>query len=148
VTTPANPPGDRRPALDRAPSERYRVPAQDAPSGATRRGAFDQLLVPIGLVVGTSLAFVLLGGFLTVIAGLVIVAALAGWLTGRLVTPPGRAAAVGFLAVALGLLGIWLYGRMEGGVLDPIAYLFEVQGPVVVIACLLAGPGLAAAASR
>jgi hypothetical protein len=122
--------------------------ASDAPCGATRRGAIDQLLVPIGLVLGTSLAFVILGGFLTVIAGLVIVAALAGWLTGRLVTPPGRAAAVGFLAVALGLLGIWLYGRMEGGVLDPIAYLFEVQGPVVVIACLLAGPGLAAAASR
>jgi hypothetical protein len=122
--------------------------ASDAPSGATRRGAIDQLLVPIGLVLGTSLAFVVLGGLLTVIAGLVIVAAFAGWLTGRFVSPPGRAAAVGFLAVALGLLGIWLYGRMEGGVLVPIAYLFEVQGPVVVIACLLAGPGLAAAASR
>ena len=148
MTTPANPPGDRRPALDRAPSERYRVLAQDAPTEATPRGAIDQLLVPIGLVLGTAVAFVILGGLLTVVAGLVIVAAFSGWLTGRLVSPPSRAAMVGFLAVALGLLGIWLYGRIEGGVLDPVAYLLAVQGPVVVIACLLAGPGLAAAASR
>ena len=48
------------------------------------------------------------------VAGLVIVAAFAGWLTGRLVSPPARAASVAVLAVALGLLGIWLYGRIRG----------------------------------
>ena len=48
----------------------------------------------------------------------------------------------------VGLLGIWLFGRIEGGVLDPITYLAEVEGPVVVVLCLLAGGGLAAAASR
>jgi hypothetical protein len=148
VTTPANPPGDRRPARDRAPSDRYRVSVQDDPSGATQGGTIDQLLLPTGLVLGTAVAFVILGGFLTVTAGLVIVAAFSGWLAGRLVSPPGRAAAVGFGAVALGLLGIWLYGRIEGGVLDPIAYLVAVEGPVVVIACLLAASGLAAAASQ
>jgi hypothetical protein len=148
VTTPANPPGDRRPVLDRPPSERYALPAQDDPAEARTGSASDELLVPIGLVLGTALAFVVLGGILAVTAGLVIVAAFAGWLTGKLVSPPSRAAAVAFLAVALGLLGIWLFGRIEGGVLDPLAYLVAVQGPIVAIACLVAGPGLAAAASR
>ena len=148
MTTPANPPGDRRPVLDRPPSDRYPLPARDDATRAETRGAIDELLVPLGLVVGTALAFVVLGGLLTVTAGLVIAALFAGWLIGRLVSPPGRAAAVAFLAVGLGLLGIWLFGRFEGGVLDPITYLFEVQGPLVVIACLVAGPGLAAAASR
>jgi len=71
-----------------------------------------------------------------------------GWLTGRLVSPPSRAAIVGLAAVAIGLLAIWLFGRYEGGVLDPIAYLAEVEGPIVVVLSLLAGGGLAAAASR
>jgi hypothetical protein len=47
----------------------------------------------------------------------------------------------------LGLLGIWLFGRWEGGVLDPLEYLAEVQGFVVPLELLAAG-GLAAAASR
>jgi hypothetical protein len=148
VTTPANPPGDRRPILDRPPSERYLPRTSDDAPAVAGGSSIDELLVPIGLVLGTAIAFVVLGGILAVTAGLVIVAAFAGWLTGRLVSPPGRAAAVAFLAVALGLLGIWLFGRIEGGVLDPVAYLVAVQGPIVVIACLVAGPGLAAAASR
>jgi hypothetical protein len=49
--------------------------------------------------------------------------------------------------VVLGLLGIWLFGRWEGGVLDPLEYLAEVQGFVVPLELLAAG-GLAAAASR
>jgi len=78
----------------------------------------------------------------------VIVAAFVGWLTGRLVSPPARAAMVALAAVAFGLLAIWLFGRTEGGVLDPLAYLLEVEGPVVVILGLLSAGGLAAAASR
>jgi hypothetical protein len=155
VTTPTREPGDRppqpdrpqpdRPLLDRPPSDRYATgpAATDAPASR-----LDALLVPLGLVLGTGIAFVVLGGILLVTAGLVLVAAFAGWLTGRLVSPPARAAVVGLAAVIVGLLGIWLFGRMEGGVLDPIAYLAEVEGPIVVVLSLLAGTGLAAAASR
>ena len=145
MTTPANEPGDRRPLLDRPPSDRYvaRAPAADAK--ATRLNA---ILVPVALVLGTAVAFVVLGGIVTVTAGLVLVAAFLGWLTGRLVSPPGLAAIIAVVAVIAGFLAIWLFGRLEGGVLDPIAYLFEVEGPVVVVLSLLFGAGLAAAASR
>jgi hypothetical protein len=84
---------------------------------------------------------------MAVTAGLIVLAGLIGWLTGLLVRPPLRAAVVAAGIVVLGLLGIWLFGRMEGGVLDPIEYFAEVQGFLVPIELLVAG-GLAAAASR
>jgi hypothetical protein len=145
VTTPTQPPGDRRPQLDRAPGERYAT-APDRAAAPPGRGA--AAATPITLILGTALVFVILGGILAVTAGLVIVAAFLGWLTGRLVSPPSAAAAVAVAAVVAGLLAIWAFGRIEGGVLDPIAYLAEVEGPVVVVLCLLAGGGLAAASSR
>lgn len=144
VTTPANQPGDR-PRLDRPPGDRY-LPRTPAAPGAPSR--LDPFLAPLALVLGGAIAFVLLGGILTVTAGLVILAAFLGWLTGRLVSPPGRAAVVGLTVVVVGWLAIWLFGRIEGGVLDPITYLAEVEGPIVVVLTLLAGGGLAAAASR
>ena len=58
----------------------------------------------------------------------------------------GRDVAVA--TVVAGLVGVWLFGRIEGGVLDPIAYLDEVQGWPLVGLQLLAGAGLAAASSR
>jgi hypothetical protein len=150
VTSPTREPGDRRPEparpqLDRPPSDRYvtRSSATDAAAGR-----LDALLVPLALVLGTGIVFVFLGGILLVTAGLILVAGFAGWLTGRLVSPPIRAAVVGLAAVVVGLLGIWLFGRIEGGVLGPIDYLAEVEGPIVVVLSLLAGSGLAAAASR
>ena len=36
-------------------------------------------------------------------------------------------------AIALGQLGIWQYGRAEGGVLPLIDYLAEVFGPLVIV---------------
>lgn len=145
MTTPANEPGDRRPLLDRPPSDRYvaRAPGPDA-----KAARLDAILVPVALVLGGAVGFVILGGILTVTAGLVLVAAFLGWLTGRLVSPPGVAAGVAVVAVVAGFLAVWLFGRVEGGVLDPITYLFEVEGPVVVIFSILVGGGLAAAASR
>ena len=147
MTIPANPPGDRRPALDRPPGDRYVTGAPDRPSAAGPRVG-DALIVPIALILGTAIAFVVLGGLFAVTAGLVIVAAFIGWLTGRLVSPPRRAAMVALAAVAFGLLAIWLFGRIEGGVLDPLTYLLEVEGPLVVVLGLLSAGGLAAAASR
>ena len=145
MTTPAPEPGDRRPLLDRPPGDRYvstRVAEDTGP------GRLDAVLVPLGLALGGAIGFILLGEILLVTAGLVILAAFLGWLTGRLVAPPARAAAVGLAVVVAGLLAIWLFSRVEGGVLDPITYLLEVEGPVVVVLSLLAGTGLAAAASR
>jgi hypothetical protein len=158
VTTPSSEPGDRppaavradvaRPLLDRPPGDRYPPdPAADADLAADG-GGLDAFLVPVALVLGAAIAFTLLGAILLVTAGLIVLAAFFGWLTGRLVAPPRRAAVVGLAAVVVGLLGIWLYGRIEGGVLNPIDYLAEVEGPVVVALSLLAGGGLAAAASR
>jgi hypothetical protein len=146
VTTPANEPGERPPRLDRPPSDRYRSSAPVVDPGAS--AAVDAIAVPLGLIVGGGIAFVVLGGILLVTAGLVVVSAFFGWLTGRLVSPPLRATAVGLAVVAVGLLGVWLFGRVEGGVMDPVPYLLEVEGAVVVILCFLTGGGLAAAASR
>lgn len=143
MTTPTRQPGERRPQLDRAPSERYPQPvvraAPDPLAGA---------LVPLAIVLGGTIAFVVLGGILAVTAGLVIVAAVVGWLIGQVVSPPARAGLAGLGAVALGLLGIWLFGRIEGGVMDPLSYVLEVEGWPLVALQLLAGGGLAAAASR
>ena len=61
--------------------------------------------------------------------------------------PPARAATVAVGVVLLGLAGIWLFGRWEGGVLDPIEYFAEVQGILVPFELVVAA-GLAAAASR
>ena len=145
MTTPTDAPGDRRPRLDRPPSDRY---VTATPAATQAAGRLDPMLVPLGLVLGGAIAFTVLGGILTVTAGLLIPAAFLGWLSGRLVSPPGRATIVGLAVVIAGFLGIWLFGRIEGGVLDPLEYLVEVEGPVVVILSLLAGGGLAAAASR
>jgi hypothetical protein len=137
-------PGERRQRLDRPPGERYATAAADADAGA---GA-DLRWAPVAVVLVGAILYTILGGILTITAGLVVLAAFIGWLIGKLISPPVRAALVGLVAVVAGLLGIWLFGRIEGGVLDPIAYLDEVQGWPLVVGQLLAGAGLAAAASR
>jgi hypothetical protein len=138
-------PGEPRPRLERAPGERYR-PA--TPEAADQARSLDAALFPVAIVIGTAIVFTVAGGLLTVTAGLIVLAAFAGWLVGRFVSPPPRAAVVALVAVGLGFVGIWLYGRVEGGVLGPLDYLLEVEGPLVVGLSLLAGAGLAAAASR
>ncbi|MBA2718262.1 MAG: hypothetical protein H0U52_03315 [Chloroflexi bacterium] len=144
MTTPTRQPGERRPQLDRAPSERYPTPVARQPANDPLAG----ILVPVGIVLGGAIAFVVLGGILTITAGLVILAAVVGWLIGTFVSPPLRAGLVGLGAVALGLLGIWLFGRIEGGVMDPAAYFLAVHGWPLVVLQFLAGGGVAAAASR
>ncbi|HEX5824305.1 MAG TPA: hypothetical protein VFY18_07615 [Candidatus Limnocylindrales bacterium] len=136
--------GGQRVTLDRPPGDRY-VTARST------RAATDQALAgirgPVVLVAGGTVAFVVLGGILTVTAGLVVLAGILGWLTGLLVRPPLRAAAVAVVVVAAGLLGIWLFGRWEGGVMNPIEYFAEIQGIVVPLE-FLAAAGMAAAASQ
>jgi hypothetical protein len=139
-----SPPASPRTILDRPPGDRY-GPANDPTDRSG--GGLEQAGPPLVVAaVGVAL-FVLLGGILAVTAGLLVVAGLIGWLTGLLVRPPARAAIVAVGAVLAGLAGIWLFGRWEGGVLDPIEYFAEVQGILVPLE-LAAAAGLAAAASR
>src|SRR6266516_6397142 len=106
--TTSQEPGERRPAsarttLDRPPSDRYRSAMRDesARSGRLAAAGPAAAVVAIG-----ALAFVVLGGVLAVTAGLVVLAALIGWIIGLLVGPPLRAALVAVAAVVVGLLGI------------------------------------------
>lgn len=145
MTSPIPQPGDRRPRLDRPPSERYgplvRPGDEQADPGAA-------VLWPVAAVLAGTILYVVLGGVLLVTGGLLVVAIVEGWLLGRLVSPPLRAALVALGAVALGLLAIWLFGRIEGGVLDPLTYLSLVHGVPLVLLQLLLGGGMAAASSR
>jgi hypothetical protein len=130
--------------LDRPPGDRY-LPAG---RGTARPGdRLGETRAPLAVAAGGVVAFVVLGGILAVTAGLIVLAGLIGWLIGLLVRPPARAALVAVVTAVAGLIGIWLFGRWEGGVLNPIDYLAEVQGIIVPLQLLAAG-GMAAAASR
>jgi hypothetical protein len=151
--TSAPEPGERPPAagpgraepgrtlLDRAPGERY------ARAG-TSAGGDTIVWPPLAVGVGGVLAYTLLGGLLSVTAGLVVAAAFVGWLLGKLIVGPPRAAAAALATVVIGLIGVWLFGRLEGGDLDAVAYLDAVQGWPLVALQLLSAGGLAAASSR
>ena len=100
-----------------------------------------------------AVAIVILGGILTVTAGLIIVAAAIGWGVGAGLRfgaghhlPPRRrvvvAAVLAVVSIGLGQAGLWEYGRREGGVLAPLDYLAEVYGPLVPLQ-LLAAAGAA-----
>ncbi len=141
---PAQPvtPGERR--LARPPSDRYRLvetPATDErpdPGASVARG----VAIAVAAAGVGAVAIVILGGVLTVTAGLVVVAAAIGWCVGAglrfgagpHLLPRRRVAIAIVLAiasVALGQAGLWQYGQNEGGVLAPLDYLAEVYGPLV-----------------
>lgn len=140
-------PGERR--LAHPPSDRYRA-AERASTGRTRpvspgRGlAFAAVVEVVGAV-----AITVLGGVVTLTGGLLAVAAVIGWATawalrfggGTTIDDRRRAYLALALAVAgigLGQLGLWLYGRTEGGVLPLIDYLGETFGPLVPIEAIIA----------
>ncbi|HSO29770.1 MAG TPA: hypothetical protein VLS28_07685, partial [Candidatus Sulfomarinibacteraceae bacterium] len=158
-------PGDRPPAgrLARPPSDRY---ARTATGGATGDGAdgvaggasaWRALAPAIVAALLTAAAFVLVGGVLAERRGLLAIAGLGGAVIGLLtaraavsadgIAPPAlsrggttkAAIALAMLAVLAGALGTWAYGRLEGGVMDPLAYLWEVLGPFVPVEAALAG---------
>ncbi|OGO53686.1 MAG: hypothetical protein A2V84_01825 [Chloroflexi bacterium RBG_16_70_13] len=160
-------PGDRPPAgrLAHAPSERYaerlgsRVPggADGTPrqtSVATLLGALVPAIVALLVTVA---AMVVVGGVLAEQRGLLLTAGFGGAAIGLLaagaavspdgVAPPalprGRAVRVAVflavLAVAGAAIGTWAYGRLEGGVLDPVTYLWTVFGPLIPAEAVLAG---------
>ena len=145
-------PGERR-RLDHPPSDRY----LDAPAPAAETDVDaevvaapsdgERLIRGIGVGLVGIVAIALLGGPLSVTVGLVAAAGAVGWLTGMVVRPKrAPAVAIALASVALGLVAIWLYAGIEGGVLGIVDYLAEVQGILVPIEFAAAG-GLALAAA-
>ncbi len=141
-------PGERR--LARPPSDRYRE-SEAAAAAADAEVAFDPgASVARGVAAATAVAIagaaaiVVLGGVLTLTEVLLVVAGFTGggagialrWgaaehLAGRRRAVIALALALG--GVALGQLGLWQYGRSEGGVLGPLDYLGQVYGPLVLV---------------
>jgi len=144
-------PGERR--LTRPPSERYReVEDPDAaPHAATPRPgspARGVAFAVMAALVGAALT-VVLGGRLTISAGLLVVAALTGRAAAlALVAGAGAslrssrrawlAAGIAVGGVVLGQVGLWLYARTEGGVLALPDYLGQTFGLLVPIQVALA----------
>jgi hypothetical protein len=127
--------------LDRPPSERYAAAEEAAARRARsaddpgRRAARGVAVAAIG-----SVAIALLGGPLSITAGLLVVAAMIGWIVGSVVRPAaGLAVGLAVASVVVGLVGIWLFARMEGGVLGLPDYLAEVQGALVPLQLAIAG---------
>ncbi|MFL5715207.1 MAG: hypothetical protein ACJ769_11155 [Chloroflexota bacterium] len=148
VTPPTSLPGEQR-RLARPPSERYReaeakaaadAAARDVSSASIARGLALALIVSL---IG-ALALVLLGAIATVTTGLIVVAGAIGFGVavalqvgaGARLSNSRRiilAIALTVGAIGLGQLGIWQYGRAEGGVLPLVDYLAEVFGPLVIV---------------
>jgi hypothetical protein len=91
---------------------------------------------------------VLLAGQLAVSSGLLVMAVVIGRFVGlglrtaRGAITPGRARAIALLVavggVAVAQLGIWLYARSEGGVLELVDYLAQAFGLLVPLEIALA----------
>jgi hypothetical protein len=153
---PAPEPGERR-RLDHPPSDRFGA-ASSVTGQVDDRGDDDvEAAAPLpdrerilrGVAVGLAgaIAVTILGGPLSITAGLVGAAGAIGYVVGAVMRPLRLAAVLTALAsMALGLVGIWVFALLEGGVLGIVEYLADVQGILVPIELVVAG-GLAAVAS-
>jgi hypothetical protein len=144
-------PGERR--LDRPPSDRYRevVDPNAAPQAAIPRAGSPGrgiAFAVLAALAGAGLT-VVLGGRLTISAGLLVVAALTGRAVaialvagaGDSLPTPRRAwlaAGIAVGGILLGQLGLWLFARTEGGVLALPDYLGQTFGLLVPIQIALA----------
>jgi hypothetical protein len=128
------------------------------------------LIPAFGAALATAVVLVVVGAVLAEQQGLLAIAGIGGAAIGLLaagaaVSPDGVAppplsrrrvvrAAVGLalLAIAIAALGTWAYGRLEGGVLGPLDYLWSVFGPYIpaeaVIAAIAAAWGAGAGPIR
>lgn len=150
-TPPPPAPGERR--LDRPPSDRYRdLPDADGSGShaATDRGSMGRAIATGFLAgLGGAIATIVLGGVLSLSAGLVIVAGATGWAVGTATRVgaggaidrdrrPWLALALALVAVVLGQVGLWLYARTEGGVLSLPEYLAQTFGLLVPVQAAVA----------
>ena len=149
---PSPEPGERR-RLDHPPSDRYRpaAPAGDegvaAAADETPLPDRERVLRGIAVGIGGAILMTLLGGPLSIVVGLVGAAGAIGYVVGAVMRPlRGAAVLVALGSVALGLVGIWLFAGIEGGVLGIVEYFADVQGLFVPVELIVAG-ALAALAS-
>ena len=139
-------PGERR--LAHPPSDRYRATEARAAAAAAAADGDASASIARGVAIATSVAIVgavaigLLGGVFTITESLLIIAGLTGggigialrWGAGGELPRRRRAILALVLAIAavvLGQIGLWQYGRTEGGVLPLVDYLGQVYGPLV-----------------
>jgi len=168
TTTPPPEPGDRPPAghpptrLARPPSERYAAagggwsgPAT-TPGASSARVSLGALAPAVAAGIVTASTLVVVGGVLAEQRGLLAIAGIGGAAIGLLaaraavspdgVRPPALsrsrvvrvAVGLALLAIAVAAIGTWAYGRLEGGVLDPLTYLWSVYGPFIPAAAAIA----------
>lgn len=150
------PPSDAQRMLDRAPGERYRSrPANLAASAApVPLPAERSMVVAIGVpmaVAGAGAGMVAVFGSFDIGAGLLAVSGFIGWAVGVAVVwsrVPGvdargqRAIWAVVLAVGsivVGIVVLWVWSHVEGGVMDPFAYLDERFGPIAYLNVIVAG---------
>ncbi|HEX4897015.1 MAG TPA: hypothetical protein VFV53_01500 [Candidatus Limnocylindrales bacterium] len=160
TTTPPPEPGDRPPVghptrrLARPPSERYaaaggRSGPGPGPEAGDARASLGALAPAIAAGIVTAAALVVVGSVLAEQRGLLAIAGIGGAAIGLLgagaaVSPDGLrppalsrgrvvrvAVGLALLTIAVAAIGTWAYGRLEGGVLDPLTYLWSVYGPLI-----------------
>lgn len=151
-------PGDgRRAPLDRPPGARYERagPHSEGADPATAR-TLPGLAVAALTGLAGSVLIVVLGGVLSLSAGLLLLTGLVGWVIGRSAATAthigsgARRLIAGGLTIAsvvVGQVGLWLYAMSQGGALDLVGYLAQTWGPLVPAQILVAA-GAAWWASR
>jgi hypothetical protein len=151
ASSPGDPSRPSAPRLDRAPGERYRGDRPPSPAGTVPpedETPSPTMAILAGVVVAIlgALLFALLSqvdlGF-----GLVAIAMFVGWAVALALVwngaPVPRRAVIGAIlgagAIVTGLLLAWGWGRLEGGALDPLAYINERFGVFAWLEVLAAG---------
>jgi len=137
--------------LDRAPGERYAGRASGPVATGPRTGLVRSLVVADLVALTGSVAFFALALF-DLGPGLIAAAAAIGWAIALALVWRGTAAGIAdrrarvaaaatlaVAAVALGFLLNWAWGRAEGGVLDPVAYLDDRWGLLAWVDMAVAG---------
>ena len=146
------PPGAPK-QLDRAPGERYRArPVQgEAPAVQAAVGEPSPAVraAPFAVAAVGALLVAVLGSF-DIGAGLLAVSGFIGWAVGISIVwsgvPGGGArgrrglwsAGLAAASIFVGFLLLWVWSHVEGGVLDPIAYLDERFGPIAYLNIVVA----------
>ena len=138
---PADPSQPSAPRLDRAPGERYRGGQPPSPGGASPPAGDDSPSPTTAILGGVIVA--ILGALLFALLsqvdlgfGLVAIAMFVGWAVALALVWNGASiprrpvigAVLGGGAIVVGLLLAWGWGRLEGGALDPLAYINERFG--------------------
>ena len=148
------PPPSTQKQLDRAPGERYRARPDAAAPAASPAAAEPSHLVlaaaPVLVALGGAALIAVLGSF-DIGAGLLAVAGFIGWAVAVTVvwaSDPalerrrrrvGLAVALAVGSIVAGFAVLWAYSHVEGGVMDPVAYLDERFGPLALIDIVIAG---------